>query len=405
MNIFATLALLLAAGLLADRLAASLHIPDIPVLVLLGFLLGPLLHLVHLRSGSGWSGFMLSFGAAFILFEGGRGLPLPVLRRIGWGVGLLASVGVLATAALLASAAHWLLALPWLQAGLVGAVLSATDPATIIPLFREVRIRPRLAHLVEAEAGFNDAVAATLTAVLVAAAGGAHITLPRSAADIGTVVAGGTAVGLAVGLAIALLLPNRRGRGLLSTREQGAVLSLVGVLAAFALATWLHGSPYMAVFVAGLVVGNREILGLGMHRRHRLFHDAYLGNVAGTVRVLVFLVLGAAVSLRTVGGFFGPALLLALLLIFVARPLSVLACLPADRRARWTWGEIRFTAWVRETGVVPAALAGLLLQEGVPGAAAVAAAVFVAVLATILLQVPTTAAWARLNGVADDNPS
>jgi len=401
-GVFGTLALLLAVGLVADRVARILAVPDIPVLVAAGFLLGPVLGVLHLQAGTGWPGFVLYFGAAFMLYEGGRRLPLAVLREIGLGVALLATVGVLVTAAGLAAAAHWILPLPWAQAGLLGAVLSSTDPATIIPLFGEVRIRPRLARLVEAEAGFNDALSAILTSILVVFAAHGQVSALQAAGTVATVLAGGVGAGLAVGLLIAWLLPGDRRSGVLSTREQGAVLSLVGVLAAFAAATLLHGSGYMAVFVAGIVVGNRDVLGIGSSRRHRMFHDAYLQQVAGLVRVLVFLVLGAAVSLNAVRGLAGAGLLLTALLVFVARPVTVLVCLPLDRRARWTWAEIRFVAWVRETGVVPAALAGLLLQQRVPGADAVAAVVFLAVLVTITLQVPTTAAWARWNGVAED---
>ncbi len=399
---FGTLAVLLAIGLVADRMARVLGMPDIPALVVAGFILGPVLGVVHLAAGSGWSGFVLNFGAAFMLYEGGRRLPLSTLRQIGLGVGLLATVGVLVTAAALTAAAHWILPLPWVEAGLVGAVLASTDPATIIPLFDEVRIRPRLAHLLEAEAGFNDAVSAILTSILVAFAAHRHVTVVQGVGTMGTVVAGGAVVGLAVGVLIAWLLPGDHRLGVLSTREQGAVLSLIGVLAAFALAGQFRGSTYMAVFVTGIVVGNRDALGVPSSFRHRIFHDTYLRQVAGLVRMLVFLVLGTAVSLKTVAGFVGPGLLLTAILIFFARPVAVLACLPLDRRTRWTWGEIRFTAWVRETGVVPAALAGLLLEQRIPGADAVAAVVFLAVMATITLQVPTTAAWARYNGVAED---
>lgn len=402
-GLFATLALLLAVGLVADRLARVLGMPDIPLLVAAGFLLGPVLGLVHLRAGSGWPAFLLDFGAGFMLYEGGRRLPLRVLRDIGLGVGLLATVGVLVTGAAMSLAAHLLLRLPWVEAGLAGAVLSSTDPATIVPLFGEVAIRPRLARLVEAEAGFNDAVAAILTTLLVTLGSRGHISPLQGAGAVAAVVAGGLGAGLASGLVVAWLLPGRPLPGILSAREHGAVLSLIGVLAAFAGATALGGSGYLAVFVAGILVGNREALGIGSTRSHRLFHDAYLQQVAGLVRVLVFLVLGAAVSLRAVWSVAGGGLVIAVLLMLVARPAAVVLCLPLDRRARWTWGEIRFTAWVRETGVVPAALAGLLLQEGAPGAETVAAVVFVAVLLTILVQVPTTRAWARANGVLEES--
>jgi cell volume regulation protein A len=390
--------LLLAAGLVAERLSLALGVPDLVLFLAGGVLLGPVLGAVHLEATGPLAGFVLTFGAAFMLYEGGRRLTLPLLREIWAGLALLSTVGVLVTAAVVTAAARGLGQEAWVRAGLYGAVLASTDPATVIPLLHAVRIRPRLARLLEAESACNDAFSAVLTFALVGLAQHGRLSLAASAAQLVWMVLGGAAVGVAVGALAAWSLP------LLDGRRQGALLSLLVILGAYAAADALRASAYMAVFAAGVAEANR--LGrVGTHPRgHRRLRDAYLGQVGMLVRMWIFLVLGAVIDLRGVGQVLGPGLALAGILVFVARPLTVLCCLPLDRVARWRWGEILFASWVRETGVVPAALAGLLLQRGVPGAGGLAATTFVAILFTLLLQPATTRWWARRTGVAEGGP-
>jgi len=397
---FVDLLALILAGLVAERLSRTLRVPDIVLYLVAGLLLGPVFGLVHLGAGGGLAGFVLVFGAVFMLYEGGRRLSLGVLREIWLGLVLLSTVGVLLTAGVVVVVARLALGAPWAEAGLLAALLASTDPATIVPLFRAIRVRVRIARLVEGESGFNDAVSAVLVFALLAVLLHGHSSVAGSLWLFARMVGGGIGVGLAVGALAAWLLPGGRGLGLFDTREQGAVLSLCVVLASYTAATALGASGYMAVFVAGVVTANRHALGLVPPPAHRRLHDAYLGQVGLLVRMLIFLVLGAVVNLTLVARLALPAGCIALGLLFLARPLTVLACLGADRLARWSWPEMLFVCWVRETGVVPAALAGTLLQQGVPGAPAIAAAVFVAVLVTILVQVPTTAWWARTLGVA-----
>lgn len=397
---FAALLALMAVGLVAERLSRALGVPDIVLFLVGGLMLGPILGVVRIDVGGGLAGFVLTFGAAFMLYEGGRRLTIGVLREIWLGLTLLATVGVGLTAGVMTIAAHWALGLGWASAGLLATVIAATDPATIVPLFREIRVRPRLARLVEGESACNDAVAAVLTFALLGLVLRGQAPGASAAGLFVWMAVGGIVVGVAVGAIAAWLLPGGRGLGLIDTREQSAILSLVAILAAYMAASALHCSAYMAVFVTGVTTANRDALGLSPPAAHRRLQEAYLGQVGVLVRMLIFLVLGAVVDLHLVRGVLAPALFLAAVLIFVARPLTVLACLPVDRIARWTSGELLFACWVRETGAVPAALAGILLQQGVPDADTVAAVVFVAVLATILLQPTTSRWWARRTGVA-----
>jgi len=401
-HLFMVLMALILAGLGAERLSRVLRVPDIALCLAAGVLLGPVLGLVRLSAQGGPAVVLLTFGAAFMLFEGGRRLPLRVLREIWVGLALLSTLGLLITAAVVAVAAHLLLRLPWPEAGLLAAVVSSTDPATIVPLFRAVRIRARLARLLEAESACNDAVAAVLTFALLGLVQQGRTSVPQAAAHLLWMLGGGAGCGVAFGLVASWLLPGGRGLGLFDTREQGAILSLAVVVGAYGLATAAGASGYLAVFLAGVVMGNRHEIALAAPPAHRRLHEAYLGQVGVLVRMLVFLVLGAVVELRLVAAVLLPGLAVSAVLVAVARPATVLASLLPDRRARWTAGEVRFASWVRETGVVPAALAGILLQARVPDAPQIAAAVFIAVLVTILVQPTTTRWWARVSGVGLD---
>lgn len=398
--LFVDLLALVLAGLVAERLARWLRVPDIVLFLLAGVLLGPVGGIVRLGANGGLVGFVLVFGAVFMLYEGGRRLSLDVLREIWLGLLLLASVGVLLTVVVVAASAHLILRMPWAQAGLLGALLAATDPASIVPLFRVLRIRPRVARLAEGESGCNDAVSAVLLFALLSLVVHGQTPLLRSGLLLLRTVGGGIGAGLIVGGVAAWLLPGHRGVALFDTREQGAILSLCIVLGAYTLATVLGASGYMAVFVAGVVTANRHVLGLAPPPGHRRLHDAYLGQVGLLVRMLIFLVLGEVVRLGIVVRLALPALAVVAALMLVARPLAVGTCLGIDRLARWTRGEALFVSWVRETGVVPAALVGTLLRRGVPGASVMAGVVFVAVVVTIVVQVPTAAWWARTTGVA-----
>ncbi len=400
-NTFGTLLVILAAGLLAERAARALRVPDIVVFLAGGLLVGPVLGWVRISAQGGLAGFVLTFGAVFMLYDGGRRLGLSVLREIWLGLALLSTLGVAVTAAVVALGAHFLAGLPWAGAGLVAAVVAPTDPASVIPLFRSVRVRPRLARLLETESGCNDAVGAALVFAMLAALGGGFSVGATLLTGL-RLMAGGVAVGLAVGALAAILLPGGRGPALFDTREQGAMLSLVIVLGSAVAASMLGASPYMAVFVAGVVTGNRERLGTASPAGHRRLHEAYLGHVATLVRMLIFVVLGVVVDPGVAAHAAGAGAVVTLVLVFLARPLAVVVSLGLDRRARWSRGEMGLGSWVRETGVLPAALAGILLQRGIPGAPLIAAVVFITVIGTLLLQVPTTAWWARRCGVLAD---
>jgi len=169
--------LILAVGTLAAFVAQRIRIPDVAIFLLAGIAIGPhALALIDIGAGSALNQVILLFGASYILFDGGAALRLSVLKQVWVTILVLATVGVLITAAVTALAASYVLGLPLAVAVLLGAVLSATDPATLMPIFRVVRIKDRVAQTVVAESAFNDAMGAIATfAALALATGGSAI--------------------------------------------------------------------------------------------------------------------------------------------------------------------------------------------------------------------------------------
>jgi potassium/hydrogen antiporter len=179
----------------------------------------------------------------------------------------------------------------------------------------------------------------------------------------------------------------------------------VAILAVVALAYFstesLGGSAYLAAFVMGLMIGNMDLLGLGHHDEHAALLEGFLGQVAEIATLLVFVTLGLNLPFEALGKYLFGGLLVMFVFIFVARPLTVLACLLPDRRGGWTGREIAFISWCRETGVIPAAVASLLLARGVDGAEIAVSMVALAVCTTLLLQATTAGYLARRLGLLE----
>src|ERR1700744_3519084 len=178
--------LILAVGTVAGLLAQKIRIPDVAVFLVAGIALGPhVLGLVEIKADSALNEIILLFGASYILFDGGASLRFDVLKRVWITIVVIATVGVLITAVIVGLAAHFILGIPLIVALLLGATLSSTDPATLVPIFRQVRIRDRVAQTVMSESAFNDAMGAILTfGVLAVATGAGGFSLLSSLMDL-----------------------------------------------------------------------------------------------------------------------------------------------------------------------------------------------------------------------------
>ena len=392
--------LILAVGTLAAFVAQRIRIPDVAIFLLAGIAIGPhALALIDIGAGSALNQIILLFGASYILFDGGAALRLSVLKQVWITILVLATVGVLITAAVTALAASYVLGLPLAVAALLGAVLSATDPATLMPIFRQVRIKDRVAQTVVAESAFNDAMGAIATfAALALATGGAEFSPAHVVLDLLKQSLIGIVAGIALGYLAALLIAHEKWAFL---AEYAPVVTLVAVIAAYFAASDLQASGFMAVFVFGIVLGNKETLGFQMQAGEEQRLAEFVLTTSFIMRLFIFFLLGAQVDFAEVGRHWMGGVAVVAVLMLVARPMAVFLCALPDRRACWRLEELLLMCWTRETGVIPAALAGLLLGVRAPGADIIASVTFVAILMTILIQAPTTEWLGRRLGLLE----
>jgi len=393
--------LILAIGTLSALLAQRIRIPDVAIFLLAGIALGPHgLKLIDIAADSALNQIILLFGASYILFDGGAALRLPVLKRVWITIVVLATVGVLITAAVVAAAAHLVFGLAPVLALLLGASIASTDPATLVPIFRQIRISERVAQTVMTESAFNDAMSAILTfSVLTVATGSGHFSFGGALLDLVKQAVIGIAAGVALGYLAALLIAHERWAVL---AEYAPVVTLVAVIGAYFAASGLQASGFMAVFVFGIVLGNKESFGFRMEDGEVQKLNEFVLSTAFIMRLFIFILLGGQLDFAQMAQHWEGGVAVVLILMFVARPITVFVCALPDRRARWRRSELIFMCWTRETGVIPAALAGLLIGAKAPGADVVASVTFVAILMTILIQAPTTEWVGRRLGLLEE---
>jgi cell volume regulation protein A len=357
------------------------------------------LGLIDIHADSALNQIILLFGASYILFDGGAALRLDVLKQVWITIVIIATVGVLITAGITGLAAHYALGIPVSIAMLLGASLASTDPATLVPIFRQLRIRDRVAQTVMSESAFNDAVSAILTfSLLSAATGNAPFSLASSLFALAEQSVIGIIAGIALGYLASLLIAHEKWAFL---AEYAPVVTLVAVIAAYFAASGLNASGFMAVFVFGIVLGNKEAFGFRMEAGEAQKLDEFVLTTALIMRIFIFILLGAQVDFTLIRHHAVDGMIVVAVLMLIARPLTVFVCALPDRRARWSIQEMLLMCWTRETGVIPAALAGLLLGMKAPGARMIASVVFLAILVTILIQAPTTRWLAQKLGLLE----
>jgi len=392
--------LILAVGTVTALLAQRIRIPDVALFLVVGIAIGPqALGLIHIEAASALNQIILLFGASYILFDGGAALRFAVLRQVWITILTIATVGLIITAGITGIAAHYILGLPPVVALLLGASMASTDPATLLPIFRQIHIRDRVAQTVMSESAFNDVVGTILTfSVLAVASGSGEFSLVSALSDLFKQAAIGIVAGIAAGYLAALLIAHEKWAFL---REYAPVVTLVAVIGAYFAASGLQASGFMAVFVFGIVLGNKEAFGFQMEAGESQKLDEFILTTAFIMRLFIFILLGAQVDFALMGKYWlGGAAVVAVLML-VARPATVFLCALPDRRARWSFAELIFMCWTRETGVIPAALAGLLLGIKAPGAQTIASVTFIAILMTILIQAPTTQWLGRKLGLLE----
>ena len=394
--------LILAIGTITGLLAQKIKIPDVALFLIVGMLIGPeAMGLIDIKADSALNQIILLFGASYILFDGGASLRFNILKQVWITIVVLATVGVVITAAVTGIAAHFILGGPWIVALLLGAAIASTDPATLVPIFRQVKIRDRVAQTVMSESAFNDATGAILTfGVLAVAMGTGEFSLMSSLLDLLKQAIVGVVAGLVLGYLAALLIAHERWAFLM---EYAPVVTLMAVMGAYFAADGLQASGFMAVFVCGIVIGNKDSFGFKMDKGEQEKLEQYVTTTAFIMRLFIFILLGVQVDFGLMNQYLLGGIIVTTVFMLLARPLTVFLCTLPDRRARWSINEMLFMCWTRETGVIPAALAGLLLGMKAPGARMIASVTFIAILMTILIQAPTTKWLGNQLGLLQEN--
>jgi cell volume regulation protein A len=382
---------LLAAGLGAALLAGRLRVPGLLLFLGLGMLVG--------SDGLGWidlSDYELArrigiIALAAILFEGGLNGGYSEIRPVLRPGLALAFVGTLLTAAIVGFAAVWLLDLSTLEGLLLGAILSVTDGAAIFALLRGSTLRRRLARTLEAEAGFNDPVAILLVIGFID-----WITEP----DYGLVDMVGLftrqiSIGLAVGLAVGFAAVWAFQRVNFATGGLYPVASMAAGALAYGAADSLHGSGFLSVYLAGLVLGSAAI---PARNTIRVFHQGF----AWVAQIGLFLTLGLLVFPSQLDDVWVEGTVLALVLVLLARPLSTAVATAFDRFS----AAERFTlGWAGLRGGVPVVLATFPVIAQVPNSRVFFNIAFFAVVISTLLQGATFEPLAKRLGLTTDEPA
>lgn len=331
--------------------------------------------------------FIGSLALAVILFDSGFGTTLRSFRNAAAPAITLATIGVVLTAALVGVAAHFLLGLGWMQSFLIGAIIGSTDAAAVFFLLRvgRIKVRERVGATLEVESGSNDPMAIFLTISLVELiAAGATAPDLSVLVYFGQQMGFGLALGLAGGSLIAFVVNRVEFEGALYP-----IVVLAAALLVFASAGMIGGSGFLAVYVAGLIVGNQRLRGLESLRR-------FQAGMTWLAQITMFVMLGLYATPSEFAAVALPALALAAVLIFIARPLAVWLCLlPFGFAPR----EQVFVGWVGLRGAVSILLAILPVIAALPNGQLYFNTVFIVVVVSLVIQgwtIRPMARWLRL---------
>lgn len=393
-----TVGLALAAGMVCQAVAQHLRVPGIIVLLAAGVLLGPdVLGWVQPSALGPALDAIVGFAVAIILFEGGLNLHLARLRSGGRVIRRLLTIGPLVTVAGGAAAAHFVLGWPWRLAALFGTLVIVTGPTVVTPLLKRLRVKRRVANVLEAEGVLIDAIGAIVAVVaLEFALRPAELGIAGSGLEVIVRLGAGSVMGLAGGAVIvgALRIDGIVPEGL----ENILTLALVTLL--FQVSnTWYHESGLAAVTVAGVLVGNARTR---LYENLREFKEQLTVMLIG----LLFVLLAADVRLDEVRSLGWAGVLTVAALILVVRPVMVaLSAIGSDL----TWRERAFVAWIGPRGIVAAAVASLFASElarnDIAGGSELRALVFLAIALTVLVSGFTGGLVARRLGLGatEDN--
>ncbi|MEU7314329.1 potassium/proton antiporter [Streptomyces sp. NPDC007083] len=372
-------ALVLLIAVVAVRLSSRSGLPSLLVYLGIGIAIG------QDGIGFGFSDVALTQTLGYaalvvILAEGGLGTKWRDIRPAVPAAAVLSTFGVAVSVTVTALAAHYLVGLDWQASLLMGAVVSSTDAAAVFSVLRRVPLPKRLTGILEAESGFNDAPVVLLV-VTFSSLGSEHHTW--------YFLLGQIFLELAIGLVVGLLVGKLGELGMRHVALPASGLYPIAVLAlcflAYAGGAMAHGSGFLAVYVAALILGNGKL-------PHRPAVRGFADGVAWMAQIGLFVLLGLLVTPHQLWKDFWPAVLIGLALTLVARPLSVFLCLD---RFRLPWQDKALLTWAGLRGAVPIVLATIPMVAEVKGSQRIFNIVFVLVVVFTVLQGPTLPWLAR----------
>ncbi|WP_235545497.1 potassium/proton antiporter [Phycicoccus sp. Soil802] len=383
--------LVLLVSVAAVRLSLKSGLPSLLIYLGIGLAIGEAGPFLQIRFDSNELTQVLGYAALIlILSEGGLSTRWDGIRRSVGPAAVLSTVGVIVSVAVVALAARFVLHLDWNSALLVGAILSSTDAAAVFSVLRRVPLPRRITGMLEAESGFNDAPVVILVTALAARsanpadAEGWFTLALKAVAELGA----GAAIGLAVGWA--------GGQFMRRAASGSSGLFSIGVVAltvlAYAAAASVHASGFIACYLAALVLGNLKL----PHGPAVLGLSTALGWLA---QIGLFVLLGLLASPSKMGSQILPAIVIGLVLLLFARPLSVLVSVSPFRLG---WRDQVFLSWAGLRGAVPVVLATVPLTVGARNVSWIFELVFVLVVIFTLVQAPTLPWVAGRLGIVED---
>ncbi|MFI9616670.1 potassium/proton antiporter [Streptomyces sp. NPDC052023] len=371
--------LVLLVAVAAVRISSRSGLPSLLVYLGIGVLMG--------QDGIGGIHFdnaeltqVIGYAAlVVILAEGGLGTKWKEIKPALPAASALALVGVAVSVGVTATAAHFLVGLDWRQALIIGAVVSSTDAAAVFSVLRKIPLPARVTGTLEAESGFNDAPVVILVVSFSTAGPFEHW----------YVLVGKILLELAIGAAIGIAVGWLGAWGLRHVALPASGLYPIAVMAiavaSYAAGALAHGSGFLAVYLASMVLGNARL-------PHWPATRGFAEGLGWIAQIGMFVLLGLLVTPHELGDDILPALLIGLVLTMVARPLSVVLCLAPFRVP---WQEQALMSWAGLRGAVPIILATIPMVNGVDGSRRIFNIVFVLVVVYTLVQGPTLPWLAR----------
>ncbi len=403
-----TLVLVMTLGFLAFIVSEHLHVSSIPLLITLGLLFGPVLGMIERHEAHHIFSYARIFGLVIILFTEGHNLNWKLIRKNLGTIAVLDTLGLLLTALIAGYFFSLLFHQPFAIGFLFGAIISATDPATLIPLFKQNKVDENIKTVIETESIFNDPLGIVLTilaiSLVIPQASEArlveaisHVTGLYPAALIFFIyqIVSAVVIGCVFGVG---------GYWVIRWLRPGFLPEVLGLALAFGgflVGEWVQTSGYLVVTTAGIIFGNHELIFRNV--KHTPAFKQFLENELNFNEVLsdlssifIFILIGATINISSLGETLAKGAVLALAVIFIARPVAVLGLIPLKK---WRFKEYLFISLEGPRGVVPSALAGLPITLGLmykePALIRVGEIILSATTITILISVFTETLWVK----------